>query len=371
MAQISSAELKLYVWTGDSSLRPASPRYTLNKVKPANSTSIVFEVSELIKDYVKVKFDGNYEAIEQSAWVQWTIKRTYDDASTTDETSELHMAFRGYGELKDGINPQLSKDLMISNNIIHNKCGDTLTIPFFVSPTKGVTRVEYFQDTTSLIVQSTGTFVDFTIAQEIKLNPPLPAITIDKTGTMTGNSNKVVSTGNLPSDATKFTYQTSDGRDRTVLIECIDECKNIPHKVSFTNKNGVIQDMWFFALRRDSMNAERQEYKASTLDITGAAKYLESDHQTRYLDNQGRETFTMNTGFIKEAYNQVLKELLVSEFVYIHDRFRSSPSNPSFSLAVPVTVVTGSVRLLKRKEDKLINYAIDFEADSDFVQSIR
>ena len=47
MAQISSAELKLYVWTGDSTQRPATPRYTLNKVRPTNSTSIVFEVAEL------------------------------------------------------------------------------------------------------------------------------------------------------------------------------------------------------------------------------------------------------------------------------------------------------------------------------------
>ncbi len=371
MAQISSAELKLYVWTGDSNQRPATPRYTLNKVRPTNSTSIVFEVAELIKDYVKVKFDGNYEEIEQSAWVQWDIKRTYNDASETNETSELHMAFRGYGELSDGVNPELSKDLMISNSIIHNLCGDTITAPFFVSPTKGVTKVEYFQDTTSIVTQATGTFTDFTIAQGIKLNPPLPAITIDKTGTMVGNSNKVVSSGGIPNNATKFTYQTNNGRERTVLIKCIDECKNIPHKISFTNKNGVIQDMWFFALRRDAMNAAREDYKASIIDITGPANYNESNHQTRYLENQGREKFTMNTGFISEAYNQVLKELLVSEFVYIHDRFRSSPTNSAFSLAVPTTVVTGSVRLLRRKEDKLINYAIDFEADSDFVQSIR
>ena len=371
MAQISSAELKLYVWTGDSTQRPVTPRYTLNKVRPTHSTAIVFEVAELIKDYVKVKFDGNYDAIEQSAWVQWDIKRTYDDASTTDETSDLHMAFRGYGELSDGVNPELSKDLMISNNIIHNLCGDTLTVPFFVSPVNGVTRVEYFQDTTSIITQATGTFTPFTIAQGVRLNPPLPAITVDKTGTMVGNSNKVVSTGGIPSNATKFTYKTADGKERTVIIKCIDECKNTPHKISFTNKNGVIQDMWFFALKRDSMNAAREDYKASTINVTGPANYLESDHQTRYLENQGKERFTMNTGFISEAYNQVLKELLVSEFVYIHDRFRQSPSNPAFSLAVPTKVVTGSVRLLRSKEDKLINYAIDFEADSDFVQSIR
>ena len=371
MAQISSAELKLYVWTGDSTQRPATPRYTLNKVRATHSTSIVFEVAELIKDYVKVKFDGNYENIEQSAWVQWDIKRTYDDASTTDETSELHMAFRGYGQLADGVNPELSKDLMISNNIIHNLCGSTLTVPFFVSPVNGVTKVVYFQDTTTLVTQATGTFTPYTVAQVVRLNPPLPAITIDKTGTMIGNSNNVVTTTNVPSNATKFTYQTSNGKERTVLIKCIDECKNTPHKISFTNKNGVIQDMWFFALKRDSINAAREDYKASIIDVTGVANYNESDHQTRYLENQGKEIFTMNTGFINEQYNQVLKELLVSEFVYIHDRFRQSPSNPAFSLAIPIKVVTGSVRLLRSKEDKLINYAIDFEADSDFVQSIR
>ena len=371
MAQISSAELKLYVWTGDSTQKPATPRYTLNKVRPTHSTGIVFEVAELIKDYVRVKFDGNYEAVEQSAWVQWDIKRTYDDASTTDETSELHMAFRGYGELSDGVNPELSKDLMISNNVIHNLCGSKLTAPFFVSPVNGVTKIEYFQDTTSIVTQATGTFTPFTIAQGVILKPPLPAITIDKTGTMIGNSNNVVTTSSVPNNATKFTYQTSDGKERTVLIKCIDECKNTPHKISFTNKNGVIQDMWFFALKRDTINAAREDYKASIVDITGVANYNQSDHQTRYLENQGKERFTMNTGFINEQYNQVLKELLVSEFVYIHDRFRPSPSNPAFSLAVPTTVVTGSVRLLRRKEDKLINYAIDFEADSDFVQSIR
>ena len=42
MAQISSAELKLYVWTGDSTQKPATPRYTLNKVRPTHSTGIVF-----------------------------------------------------------------------------------------------------------------------------------------------------------------------------------------------------------------------------------------------------------------------------------------------------------------------------------------
>ena len=311
MAQLSSAELKLYVWTGDINAKPTTPTYTLNKVRPTHSQTIVFEISELVTDFVKVECDGNYDNIKQSAYVEYTIKRTYSDGTQTDnpatgEQPNLHIAFRGYGELSDGVNPELSRDIMISNGLIHNLCGDILSVPFFQT-TNGVTKVNYFQDTTSLVDNATGTFTPFTVAQIVKLNPTKD-ITIDKTGTMVGNSNNTINTTNIPLNANKFTYKTSKGKERTIQIKCIDECKNIPHKISFTNKNGVIQDMWFFALRRNNMNTQREDYKASIIDITGTASYNESQHQTRYLENQGRERFTMNTGFIDEADNQVLKE---------------------------------------------------------------
>jgi hypothetical protein len=79
----------------------------------------------------------------------------------------------------------------------------------------------------------------------------------------------------------------------------------------------------------------------------------------------------MNTGFIHPSHNQVIKEILVSEYVYIHDTNRLSPSDQTSALAVPVKVVSDNVNFLTRKDDKLINYALEFEADSEFVQSIR
>ena len=79
----------------------------------------------------------------------------------------------------------------------------------------------------------------------------------------------------------------------------------------------------------------------------------------------------MNTGFIHSSYGEVMKQLLVSEYVYIHDRFRPSPSNATYKLAVPINVVTNSLDIKTRRNDKLINYEIQFEMDSEFIQSIR
>ena len=120
------------------------------------------------------------------------------------------------------------------------------------------------------------------------------------------------------------------------------------------------------------MNANRSDYKKSIIEVeTNPTTYNPSRHQTRYIENQGKERFTMNTGFIHASHSQVIKEILVSEYVYIHDTNRLSPSDLSSSLAVPVKVVSDNVTFLTRKDDKLINYALEFEADSEFVQSIR
>ena len=79
----------------------------------------------------------------------------------------------------------------------------------------------------------------------------------------------------------------------------------------------------------------------------------------------------MNTGFIHESYGEVIKELLVSEYVYMYDINRFSPSGGYSNLAVPVSIASSNVDIKTRLNDKLIEYTLEFEADSDFIQSVR
>ena len=63
---LSSAELKLSIWNGDISAVPSSPQYTLKK--DTIKGSILFEVAELISDFIDVDFNGEYNG--KAVWVQ-------------------------------------------------------------------------------------------------------------------------------------------------------------------------------------------------------------------------------------------------------------------------------------------------------------
>jgi hypothetical protein len=374
MANLDNAKLELYIYGGASDNIPPSPDYTITKSPIPGEQTVTFEISELVKDYIDIEFDGDYDNIKQTKWVFYRVTRKYDD-TTTDSYTRLNLAFRGYGEITDGINPELSKGLLISNTVINNQCGEPINVPIytFSKDDEGATEVQYKADGSSLKTSVLGNASLFTIAQSINVAPSInDVITIDKTASVTSQSDSNVNEGLAPADTDEVEFTVADGTTQSIKIECIDECKNIPHKISFLNKFGVIQDIWFFARKKDSISTERESYKKSTLKTDGTVvSYNISDHQNVYLENQGREQITMNTGFIHESYGEVIKQLMVSEFVYIHDKFRSSPSNASYDLAVPINVVTGSLDIKTRRYDKLINYELQFQGDSELIQSIR
>lgn len=373
MADLSSAELKLYIYGGNfDSVDQDNPNYVITKTKTSTEQTIVFEISELVKDYLNIEFDGNYNNIVQSKWVQWTITRTYNtDPVSRDTYSQRALAFRGFGNIEEGINPELSKDKLFSNTVINTVCGENITAPFYQGD-EGTSEIVYKQDLTTLLTLVGGTTEAFSVDKDISINPVLDLVTIDKISSSTTNPDESTSTVQFPNNTTELNYTLRDGTSKTIEVKCIDECKNKPHKISFINKFGVMQDIWFFARKRESITSERQQYKKNTLNITGeTASYDISDHQRVYLENQGREVLTMNTGYIHESYNEVIKELMVSEYVYIHDPNRSSPSDPSFGLAVPIEIVTNSLQFKQRRYDKLIDYQLQFEVDSELIQSVR
>ena len=111
MAKLSSAELKLYIWSGDILKRPSTPTYTLNKTKLVYQTTIVFEIAELVKDYVEVEFDGNYRNIKQTKNVEWEITRTYDDDTTDSDSDESNKKY-----YQEGNKTRLNKERQKAKN---------------------------------------------------------------------------------------------------------------------------------------------------------------------------------------------------------------------------------------------------------------
>lgn len=379
MKVLNKAELQLWVYSGDIRNYGATPDYTLKKTKLSGDTTIIFEIAELIKDFIEVKFDGDYNSIIQSMWAKYRIQRTYKDtvtnALTTTEYSQYNIAFRGYGENIDGINPELSKGLLMSNTVIYKKCGEITSFPLYVEALDGIIDVEYYHD--DVIVTTDGDLISsssgrYTVAQSMTINPSADdVVRIDKTGTSLAGSDDLILTSQVPEGANLAIYTKSDGTQGTIPILCTDECKNPSFKVSFMNKFGAIQDIWFTGKKTDSMSSKREQYKRTKLDTSNGVTYSKSAHQNVYLENQGKEKITMNTGFIHQSYNEVIKQLLVSEYVFVQDKSQRSPSNASEFLAIPLNVSSSDVGIKTRRHDKLIEYTLEFEADSNFIQSVR
>ena len=367
MATISKATLSIYIWQGKKDTPPVDPQYTLVKGRLLSEDIITFEVSELVKDYIDVSFNGNYNEIVQSSWVKMIIDREFDnDPSFTDQIiKEDVIAFTGYGEFEDGINPRLSNNYLISNDVVFVKKGEQTFIPFFKSTeTDNAFVVQYLQQNT--VIQSEfigGSVTDITIdTDEKRISTTDDNYRISQISVRTADSEGFQSQSEVPSDADKVKAILADGTELTKEVRQVEECKHTPHKISFINKFGVIQDLWFFKRRDDSFEAERDDYKRSILNIgsTGVS-YSQYDHSKQATDVRASEMLKMNTGFITEDHNEVIKQLMVTEHCWVHQDGDITPVVPK----------TTSFQEKKEVNEKLINFTVEFTVANNYIQDIR
>ena len=64
-SSLATATLQLYIYEGaknTGSPNAADLKYTITKSELENNNQVVFEISELIRDYIDVKYDGEYDS---------------------------------------------------------------------------------------------------------------------------------------------------------------------------------------------------------------------------------------------------------------------------------------------------------------------
>jgi hypothetical protein len=109
-----SATMSLYIYTGVFTTDKGTAKYTITKTPLGSNNYVVFEVAELIRDYLDIEFNGEYDS--QTVWVESDIALTKTSGSETDNTD--YIAFDGYGYFEDGINSELSRGYLQSNKQI-------------------------------------------------------------------------------------------------------------------------------------------------------------------------------------------------------------------------------------------------------------
>ena len=324
-----SVNLQIYIYSGTSgSYTDTDLKYTISKSLIGTDLNIMFEIGELVRDYITVSFNNDY--LSNTIWVSTVGTILTDLGSAFDYGSPVinhYLAFDGYGYFEDAINPQLSTDALISANTIYLPEGTAGKLPLF---TEGVGKV---------IIDTTTTQI-----------------------TDNGNSNQKIQYLTIPADkSTIKVYATDDSTlKRTITINNICEPKYTPFKITFLNRMGAYQDMYFFKKSVETFNVTDETYKRNTVSTSTVSYSTNETQQQRYNAN-ATKSISLNTGFINEDSNQTIEELFLSENVWIRYDGKTLPVLPKSKTMAFKTILN----------DKLINYKVNFDFAFNKINNVR
>tara|TARA_B100000927_G_C16470936_1_gene471494 strand:- start:475 stop:1635 length:1161 start_codon:yes stop_codon:yes gene_type:complete len=367
---IATATLNLYIYTGTfvANASVANPKYTITK-DVLTSGFIVFEVAELIRDYLEIEFDGTYSS--QVVWVNAIISTTVSSgsasATVSPDNTNGFVAFDGYGYFHEGTNPELSKGALISNNTIFRLNDSNVRIPVYTGDT---TSVAFFyqgvEKRTQAISSSTNTNaqIDYVTVSGQDNNDSYEERVVADGGTLETSSCLTDFLRQLDIGLVDEVYVASSAGTEVIKILSTEECKYEPYKVTFVNKYGALQDLMFFKKSVESTNVTSEQFKASIFDQS-TLSYKTYQHQQQAFLAQGKDRITMNTGYVNDDHNSVLEELLLSEQVYYTEITETEEK------VIPVIPLTKSITYKTSVNDRLANYTVEFEHAFDKINNIR
>jgi hypothetical protein len=357
---------RLWIYTGEFTTdKPTDFTYSLTKYTLNSNNYVVFEVAELIRDYIEIEFDGEYDS--QCVWVEAQVINLDSSGIIIGSPLEYdYVAMDGYGYFHEGKNPELSRGLLMSNRSIFRLNDSNVRIPVFTEDTNSVAF--YYQGTLKRTL---------TISDSTNTNGQIDYVTVSGSDNTDTYEERVVADGGtleVSGCLTDFLNTIDIGLVDEVLvatdagvdilkINTVDECKYEPYKVTFVNKYGALQDLWFFKKSVETTDVTSEQFKASIFD-QATFGYKTYQHQQQSFMTQGKDRITMNTGYVNDDHNAVIEELLLSEQVW-YTKITDE------ELVVPVIPRTKTVTYKTSVNDKLVNYTIEFENAFDKINNIR
>lgn len=370
IANASYGILKLYIWTGDKTSVPSNPEYTLRKSATIPTTgfpTVTFETSELIRDYLDIEFDGNYSG--QCVWVRSNLSIYNSSDNLILGGGFTTVAFDGYEYFEEDYT---FSNLMITNRKLFVLEDNTFRIPIdtsFYDPT-----VTFYKNNEIVSTKS------FTSSNQSSEQIKYVSIYGDDTNWDTFKervldgqggvyeSNKCIeaffddySIGAV--DKIIVSNTNEDVKNTTIDVTVLEECKYEPKKVTFVNKFGALQDMYFFKKAVEKMNVKKESYKSNILNQS--AGYSKSHHVYRDFNVVGKESITLSSGFLSEEYNEVFKQMMLSEKVWITNITDSGEQ------VLPINVSTSNITYKTSLNNKLVEYTIEFDNSYNTINNIR
>lgn len=295
-------------------------QYTLVKGATAGA-NMLWEIAELCRDFINITYDGSYTAETLAIISTLTSHASTDGSGTALTTNTFNdIGYDAYGTFMEGANP---------------------AVPFGSVPDTLFTRKPYPSSQGDIYVP-------------VGESGYVPGIKID--GTMEYYS---YSSTDEAIQGTTMGVQVNIHR-----IDCTKYGNG--HKVTFVNKFGALQDIWFFLKAVNTTTKKQEQFQR--VDINTAGVYNVFVHTKQDYNTVANTSVTLSSGYYPEWANQWFEQLLLSEQVWLT---RQVPTNPLATESVPVNVRKNSMVQKTSLNDKLIDYTFDFDMSFDYINNIR
>ena len=297
-----------------------SIEYTLVKRTSLNET-MLWEIAELCRDFINITFNGTYTA-ETLAIISTLTSHASTDGSGTALTTDTFtdVGYDGYGTFMEGDNPEIP----FSNR------------PRWLLNTNPSTLNEYY----IYVPNNTAGVLPY-IAANASLN--YQSFTSSATEINSGGGQYDVDIIRI--DCTKYGYG---------------------HKITFVNKFGALQDIWFFLKSVNTTNKKQEQFQRNIITSTGS--YNVNTHTKQDYNTVANTSISLSSGYYPEWANQWFEQLLLSEQVWLT---RTDPFDSSADEVVPVNVKKSSMVKKTSLNERLIDYTFEFDMSFDYINNIR
>lgn len=329
---------------------------------------VVFELSELARDFMETEYN-NYAT--DTLWIDADIT-IYDSSgaivqvNSQDTNTSSFLGIDGYGYFEDGTNPrsvQYTTPMVLQHNTtVYYNDGSDIKIPIYAEA----------ETITATLTSGAGADVywenadDFWDTYDVTWGSGTTPVVI----TDNGNTNQkiqyliITDTEDL-NDGDYVTISTTNSSysDVVITLRKVCEPKYTPLNIIFYNKFGALQNLWFFKKSMTNINITSQQFKNNILDIENSGStpsYALSKHQEKKFMANGKESITVNSGFYSEDHNEVVREMLLAEQVWIYDGTNT----------LPINLKSNTLQFKKSVNDKLISYTLSFDYAYDKINNI-
>lgn len=329
---------------------------------------VVFELSELARDFMETEYN-NYAT--DTLWIDADIT-IYNSSgaivqvNSQDTNTSSFLGIDGYGYFEDGTNPrsvQYTTPMVLQhNNTVYYNDGADIKIPIYAEA----------ETVTATLTSTAGANIswdnadDFWDTYDVTWGSGTTPVVITDNGNTNQKIQYLIITDSedlIDGDFVTISSNNSSYSDVVITLRKVCEPKYTPLNIIFYNKFGALQNLWFFKKSMTNINITSQQFKNNILDIENSGStpsYALSKHQEKKFMANGKESITVNSGFYTEDHNEVIREMLLAEQVWIFDETNT----------LPINLKSNSLQFKKSVNDKLISYTLSFDYAYDKINNI-